>query len=59
MMRGEKARDFKGTMRKLLAYLGAYKASIAVVMVFAIGSTLFSIIGPKILARRPPSSSKG
>ena len=51
MMKGEKARDFKGTMRKLLAYLGVYKASIAVVMVFAIGSTIFSIVGPKILGK--------
>ncbi len=51
MMKGEKARDFKGTMRKLLAYLGAHKASIAIVMVFAIGSTIFSIVGPKILGK--------
>ena len=51
MMKGEKARDFEGTMRKLLAYLGAYKVSIAVVMVFAIGSTIFSIVGPKVLGK--------
>ena len=51
MIKGEKAHDFKGTMRKLLAYLGAYKVSIAVVMVFAVGSTIFSIVGPKILGK--------
>jgi len=51
MMKGEKARDFKGTMRKLLAYLGAHKASIAIGMVFAIGATIFSIVGPKILGK--------
>jgi len=49
MMRGEKARDFKGTMRKLIRYLGAYKFAIAIVMIFAIASTTFNIIGPKIL----------
>ena len=36
MIRGEKPRDFKGTMKKLIQYLGAYKVSILVVMVFAI-----------------------
>jgi len=51
MMKGDKARDFKGTMVKLLDYLGAYKIGILVVMVFAIASTVFNIIGPKILGR--------
>jgi ATP-binding cassette subfamily B multidrug efflux pump len=49
MMRGEKARDFKGTMRKLIQYLGAYKFAIVIVILFAIASTTFTIIGPKIL----------
>ena len=49
MMRGEKARDFKGTMRKLLQYLGSYRIPILIVMLFAIASTVFSIVGPKIL----------
>ena len=51
MMKGDKARDFKGTMGKLLDYLGSYKLGILVVMVFAIASTVFTIIGPKILGR--------
>ena len=51
MMKGEKARDFKGTMAKLLEYLGAYKVGILIVMIFAIASTVFTIIGPKILGR--------
>jgi len=51
MMKGEKPRDFKGTMAKLINYLGAYKLAILVVMIFAIASTVFSIIGPKILGR--------
>ena len=47
----EKAKDFKGTMKKLLQYLGAYKMSIVAVIIFAIGSTVFNIVGPKILGR--------
>jgi ATP-binding cassette subfamily B multidrug efflux pump len=51
MMKGEKPRDFKGTMAKLISYLGSYKLAILVVMVFAIASTVFSIVGPKILGK--------
>jgi ATP-binding cassette subfamily B protein len=51
MMKGEKPRDFKGTMIKLIRYLGAYRVSILIVMLFAIGSTAFSIVGPKILGK--------
>ncbi len=47
MMQGEKPRDFKGTMKKLLQYLGSYKLGILVVMLFAMASTVFSIAGPK------------
>jgi len=49
MMKGESARDFKGTMTKLIGYLGAYKVVIVVVIVLAIASTVFSIFGPRIL----------
>ena len=49
MMQGEKARDFKGTMRKLIEYLGSYKTAIVIVMIFAVASTIFNIAGPKIL----------
>ena len=45
----EKATDFRGTMKKLLVYLGKYKFALAMVAVFAVGSTVFNIIGPKIL----------
>ena len=51
MAPGEKAKDFKGTMKKLMAYIGKYKFAVATVIVFAIGSTIFSIIGPKILSK--------
>ncbi|MHB0876424.1 MAG: ABC transporter ATP-binding protein [Anaerolineae bacterium] len=50
-MKGEKARDFKGTMAKLAGYLSTYKLSLVVVLVFAIGSTVFTIVGPKILGK--------
>ena len=49
MMLGEKAKDFKGTMKKLMAYMGSYKIAILFVMLFAVGGTAFNIIGPKIL----------
>ncbi len=51
MMRGEKARDFAGTMRKLIKYLGAYQLSIAIVLVLAALSTVFAIVGPEILGQ--------
>ena len=53
MMMGpvEKPRDFAGTMRKLIAYLGPYRLTILFVLLLAAGSTVFSIFGPKILGR--------
>jgi len=45
----EKAKDFKGTVKKLLVYLGGYKIAILFVMIFAVCSTVFAIVGPKIL----------
>ena len=51
MRRGEKARDFKGTMRRLLAYLRAFTLPIVVVTLFAVASTVFNIFGPKVLGQ--------
>jgi len=51
MMPGEKARDFKGTMKKLLSYLGSHLAAIIIVFIFAAASTVFSILSPDILGR--------
>lgn len=48
---GEKAKDFKGTIKKLLQYMANYKFQILLVVVFAIGSTVFTIVGPKILGK--------
>lgn len=46
----EKAKDFKGTTKKLIKdYLSKYKVALFIVIIFAIGSTIFSIVGPKIL----------
>ena len=45
----ENAKDFKGTMKKLISYLSPYKLAILLVIVFAIGSSVFNIVGPKIL----------
>ena len=46
----EKAKDFKGTTKKLINnYLSKYKIALVIVIIFAIGSTIFSIVGPKIL----------
>lgn len=46
----EKAKDFKGTTKKLIKnYLANYKISLMIVFIFAVGSTIFSVIGPKIL----------
>lgn len=46
----EKAKDFKGTLRKLLNYVKPFKAAIIAVMIFAVGSTVFNIAGPKVLS---------
>lgn len=46
---GEKAKNFKGTMKNLVSYLSKYRIGFLFVLIFAIGSAAFSIIGPKIL----------
>ncbi len=51
MATNEKVKDFNGTIRKLLKYLGRYKVAIGLVMLFSIGSTVFTIVGPKILGK--------
>ncbi len=46
---GEKAKNFKGTVKKLLQYIGRYKFGVLFVLIFAVASTVFGIAGPKIL----------
>jgi ATP-binding cassette subfamily B multidrug efflux pump len=50
-MKVEKAKDFKGTMKKLISYMKPYRLSIIIVFIFAICSAGFSIAGPKILGK--------
>ena len=45
----EKAKDFKGTVKKLWRYLSKYKIALIIVILFTIASTVFSVVGPKIL----------
>ncbi len=51
MMPGEKAKNFKGTAAKLIQYIGKYKIGVLAVLVFAVASTVFGIVGPKILGK--------
>lgn len=51
MMPGEKPKDLKGTLTKSLAFIGKYKFALLFVFVFAIGSTVFNTIGPKVLSQ--------
>ena len=59
MMPGEKAKNFKGSMGKLLSYIGTYKIAIILVMIFAAGSTIFNVAGPKILGKATTTLSEG
>lgn len=51
MAPGEKPKDLKGTLKKLLGYMKAYKIQLFFVLIFAIGGTIFNIVGPKILGK--------
>lgn len=51
MGRGEKAKDFKGTIGQLLGYIGQHKVSVFVAVAFAVCSVIFNIVGPKVLGQ--------
>ena len=51
MRRGEKAKDFKGTMRQLLGYIGQHKIAVFAAVAFAVCSVIFNIVGPKELGQ--------
>ena len=51
MGRGEKAKDFKGTMRQLLGYIGQHKIAVFAAIAFAVCSVIFNIVGPKVLGQ--------
>lgn len=59
MRGGEKAKDFKGTMGKLTAYIGRYKIPVLIVLVLAAGSTVFNVVGPKILGQATTAVFEG
>lgn len=56
---GEKAKDFKGTFKKLVNYMGKYKIAVIIVMICAVLSATFSIISPKILGKATTKLSEG
>ena len=59
MMPGEKPKDFKGSMGKLIRYMGNYWAAIIVVMIFAAVSTIFSVLGPKVMGKATTALADG
>ncbi len=59
MMPGAKAKDFKGSMKKLLRHMAQYKFRILLVMLFAVASTVFMIVGPKILGNATTEMANG
>jgi ATP-binding cassette subfamily B protein len=58
-MPAEKAKDFKGSIGKLLSYIGSFKFAVIVVMIFAAVSTVFNVIGPKILGEATTALAEG
>ena len=50
-MSGEKAKNFKGAMKRLFIYMERYRIQLFIMLLFAVGSTIFNIIGPKILGK--------
>lgn len=56
---GEKAKDFKGTLLKLLKYIGKYKIPVIIVLIFAVGSTVFNVVGPKVLSKATTELASG
>lgn len=59
MMPAEKAKDFKGSIGKLIKYVGSYKIAIFIVMIMATASTVFNVAGPKVLGKATTGLSEG
>ncbi|MFR7989675.1 MAG: ABC transporter ATP-binding protein [Anaerovoracaceae bacterium] len=59
MVGGEKAKNFKGSFKKLLLYIGKYKFALLAVVVFAAVSTVFSVMGPKVMGRATTELAEG
>ncbi len=58
-MPAEKAKDFKGSIGKLIKYVGSYKIAIFIVMIMAAASTIFNVAGPKVLGKATTGLSEG
>ncbi len=59
MAPGEKAKDFKGTLKKIIQYIGKYRIGVIIVMIFAVCSTIFNVVGPKIMGRATTELASG
>ncbi len=59
MAPGEKAKDFKGSIGKMLQYMGTYKIAVVFVMIIAACSTVFSVVGPKVLGKATTALASG
>lgn len=59
MVGGEKAKNFKGSFKKLLLYISKYKFALLAVVVFAAVSTVFSVMGPKVMGRATTELAEG
>lgn len=59
MMPAEKPKDFKGSIKKLIHYMGRYWAAIIAVMIFAAVSTVFSVFGPKVMGKATTALAEG
>lgn len=59
MMPGEKPKDLKGSIGKIFVYLGSFKIAVFLVMIFAVVSTVFNVIGPKVMGRATTALSEG
>ena len=59
MQGGEKAKIFSGSFKKLIRYIGNYKFAILAVMIFAAISTVFSVVGPKVMGKATTALAEG
>ena len=59
MAPGEKAKDLKGAIGKMLRYMGKYKIAVVFVMIIAACSTVFSVVGPKVLGKATTALASG
>lgn len=56
---GEKPKHFKATLKKLIAYIGKYKVGVIIVMIFAAASTVFTVVGPKVMGKATTALAEG